>query len=76
MGCVGCFIWFQRQKRLKLSCEVDECQPLVPGDFIVHLAGLKGVAKCLMFRHYYTTAHDEMVSKLVGWLTDNACHVI
>ena len=24
-----------------------------PGDFIVHLAGLKGVFKCVMFRHYY-----------------------
>jgi hypothetical protein len=28
----------------------------VKGDFIVHLAGLKGVAKCLMFRHYYRNA--------------------
>lgn len=43
----------------------------VKGDFIVHLAGLKGVAKCLMFRHYYRTAKREMVAEL-GELTEEA----
>ena len=27
-------------------------------DFIVHLAGLKGIAKCLTFRHYYQKAQQ------------------
>ena len=35
----------------------------VKGDFLVHLAGLKGVAKCMMFRHYYATAQSEIVGK-------------
>ena len=43
----------------------------VKGDFIVHLAGLKGVAKCMMFRHYYRIAKDEMVAKH-GPLSDEA----
>ena len=33
------------------------------GDFLVHLAGLKGVAKCVMFRYYYKTTRNEMVSR-------------
>ena len=28
-------------------------------DFIVHLAGLKGIAKCLTFRHYYQKAQQK-----------------
>jgi|TARA_B100001142_G_scaffold23311_1_gene21339 hypothetical protein len=43
----------------------------VKGDFIVHLAGLKGIAKCLAFRHYYGTARRE-ISEKYGALTDEA----
>jgi len=43
----------------------------VKGDFIVHLAGLKGIAKCMMFRHYYHNAKEEMVAK-IGELTEEA----
>ena len=43
----------------------------VKGDFVVHLAGLKGIAKCLAFRHYYGTARREMTEKY-GALTDEA----
>jgi hypothetical protein len=43
----------------------------VKGDFVVHLAGLKGIAKCLAFRHYYGIARRETTEKY-GALTDEA----
>ena len=27
-----------------------------PGDFVIHLAGIKGVVKCLLFRRHYAAA--------------------
>ena len=41
------------------------------GDFIVHLAGLKGIAKCVAFRYYYGNTQREMKEKY-GALTDEA----
>ena len=44
----------------------DPAERYVKGDFIVHLAGLKGVAKCLMFRHYYRGAKQAGVAGVVS----------
>lgn len=36
------------------------------GDFVVHLAGVKGVAKCLIFRRYYMYSMRMMGAPTVG----------
>ena len=33
-----------------------------PGDFVVHLAGLKGIAKCLTFRYYYLRTQNAQAA--------------
>jgi hypothetical protein len=42
-----------------------------PGDFVVHLAGIKGVVKCLLFRSYYTQAAAAfgLTVRLRAWST-------
>ena len=41
------------------------------GDFIVHLAGLKGIAKCLTFRYYYLNARKQ-IAETPGGATEEA----
>ena len=41
--------------RLQLAAGVVQAK----GIFVVHLAGLKGIAKCLAFRYYYGIARRD-----------------
>ena len=38
----------------------------VKGDFVVHLAGLRG-GEVVMFRYYYKTTRNGMVSRFGRW---------
>ena len=54
-----------RARTKALNACVFNSQPAfyVNGDLLVHLAGLKGMLKCMWFRYYYKIARMKMHSK-------------